>query len=161
MNDSRYIGPGPDITQPPYEAGAQPMTGHPSLEARVRTQIAAMNAPQHAAASQAQDQVAAILHGLALKSPDPAARLSMARHIAGLHPELGIAPQAISLADVTDQGLAEHLAAVMALKDHLGRGAAGQTNPSTIGATPMSNPSAQSGAQSGAQPGVRYLGVAR
>lgn len=155
MSDSRYIGPGPDITQPPYEAaaGAQPMTGHPLLEARARTQIAAMNAPQHAAVRQAQDQVAAILHGLALKSPDPAVRLSMARHIAGLHPELGIAPQAISLADVTDQGLAEHLAAVMALKDHLGHDAPGQPNRSTLGGTPMSNLPAQ--------PGVRYLGVAR
>lgn len=155
MSESQYIGPWPDITQPPYEAmaGAQPMTGHPLLEARVRTQIAGMNAPQHAAATQAQDQVAAIMHGLALKSPDPGVRLSMARHIAGLHPELGIAPQAISLGDVTDQGLAEHLAAVMALKDHLGRGAPGQPNSSTLGGTPMSNPSAQ--------PGVRYLGVAR
>ena len=77
----------------------------------------------------------------------------MARHIAGLHPELGIAPQAITRADVTDQGLAEHLAAVMALQDHLGRGAPGQSNPSPLGGIPMSNPSAQ--------PGVRYLGVAR
>ena len=155
MSDSHYVGPGPDITQQPYEvaANAQPMTGHPLLEAHVRTQIAGMNAPQHAAATRTQDQVAAILHGLLLKSPDPEVRLSMARHIAGLHPELGIAPQAITRADVTDQGLAEHLAAVMALQDHLGRGAPGQSNPSPLGGIPMSNPSAQ--------PGVRYLGVAR
>ena len=69
MSDSHYVGPGPDITQQPYEvaANAQPMTGLPLLEAHVRTQIAGMNAPQHAAATRTQDQVAAILHGLLLK----------------------------------------------------------------------------------------------
>ena len=71
--------------------------------------------------AQAQEQLAAILQGLRLQSPDPRERLAMARHLAALHPEFGVEPRAIGLGDVTDAGISEHLATALALKTAIER----------------------------------------
>jgi hypothetical protein len=92
----------------------------------IQDHIAAMSPSQRQAASQAQEQFATILNGLKLQTTDPRQRLAMAQHLAGLHPEFGIDPNAISPDDVTDQGIAGHVAAALFLKSQLDAAPAGE-----------------------------------
>jgi hypothetical protein len=88
------------------------------------TAVAAMSEGQRQAAAQRAEALAAVLAGLKGASADPAARLAMARHVAAVTPALGIAPAAIAGADVTDEGLARHLAGALSLGAMLRDGAA-------------------------------------
>jgi hypothetical protein len=97
----------------------QPASASESRPPTVQDQIASMSGGQRLAASRAQEQFAAILNGLKLQTTDPAERLAMARHLAGLHPEFGIEPNAITADDVSDQGLARHVAMALGLKGQL------------------------------------------
>jgi hypothetical protein len=110
-------GQGDPVGQP--AGGDQAMLAskgsQPSL-ADLQARIDQMTPQQRVAASQAQEQFAAILNGLKMQTTDPGQRLDMARHIAGLHPEFGIQPETISPDDVSDQGIAMHVAAAMSLK---------------------------------------------
>jgi hypothetical protein len=72
--------------------------------------LARLDPAQRAAAAQAQEQLAAVLFGLRLQTRDVGQRLAMARHIAAQHPRFGIDPAAITPADVTDAGIAAHIA---------------------------------------------------
>jgi len=85
----------------------------------IQDRIAAMSDAQRAAASQAQEKFAAILNGLKMQTTDPAQRLAMAQHFAGLHPEFGITPASIPPDDVSDAGSAGHVATAMSLKGQL------------------------------------------
>jgi hypothetical protein len=87
--------------------------------ASIQDHIASMSGDQRLAAGRAQEQFAAILNGLKLQTTDPAERLAMARHLAGLHPEFGIDPNTITTDDVSDQGLARHVATALGLKGQL------------------------------------------
>lgn len=120
-----------------------------------------MSDAERLAAARVQEQLAAVLHGLALRSPDPGVRLSMARHIAGQHPELGLDPQAISLADVTDRGLAEHFAGAKALRAQLARPGPITSSPGGDRPPEQTQRAARSPADIAADGAVRFIGVAR
>jgi hypothetical protein len=98
----------------------------------IQDRIAAMSDAQRAAASQAQETFAAILNGLKMQTTDPNQRLAMAQHVAGLHPEFGINPATITPDDVSDAGIAGHVATAMSLKEQLDQANA-QGQPSVPG----------------------------
>jgi hypothetical protein len=108
---------------PHGQAGVQPprygSSGDTTGPAAIQDQIASMSEAQRQAASQAQEQFAAILNGLKIQTTIPYERLAMARHLASLHPEFAIDPNTITADDVSDQGLAGHIAASMSLKEQL------------------------------------------
>ena len=102
-------------------AAPPPPPTAPSPHATVDSLLGGLDERGRLAAAQAQEQLAAILQGLRLQSPDPRERLAMARHLAALHPEFGLEPRAIGLGDVTDAGISEHLATALALKTAIER----------------------------------------
>ncbi len=78
--------------------------------------LASMSASQRQQAVGRTEMLASMLAGLRGASTDPMQRLAMARHIAARNPSLGIAPSAVSPADVTDAGLEGHLVKILALR---------------------------------------------
>jgi hypothetical protein len=124
--------------------GAMPATaarGDTAGVTAIQDRIASMTAQQRAAASQAQEQFAAILNGLKMQTTDPAQRLAMAQHFAGLHPEFGINPASITPDDVSDAGIAGHVATAMSLKARLDQAnvQAEGTGPGFRAARPATN----------------------
>ena len=111
--------------------------------------LARMDEGGRSAVAQRAEALMEVLRGLQGASPDPAERLRMAHHMARVTPGLGLRPEDISLRDVTDTGVAGHIASVSGLRQALT--AAGQ--PRYVGPLHEANPSTQGG--------VRYLGPAR
>lgn len=83
--------------------------------------VAAMSAPQRKQASGRAEVLSTLLAGLKATSTNPVQRLAMARHVAMRNPALGIAPRAVTVADVSDAGLDAHLARIDTLRDLLQR----------------------------------------
>lgn len=81
--------------------------------------IAGLSAAQRAQAADANQKVAAVLHGIQGASQDPAERLRMAQHVVTQHPEFGIQPESLTMEDVTDQGIASHVASAMTVQEML------------------------------------------
>ena len=82
----------------------------PAQSGELTAHLARLDPSRRVAAAQAQEQLAAVLFGLRMQSQDVGQRLAMARHIAAQHPRFGIDPAAITAADVTDAGIAAHIA---------------------------------------------------
>ena len=124
FESGRRLAAPPPRAQPAPVARGRPAAWIDPRVARTATALAGsgafdrMNAAQRLKAATTNEQLGAILQGLAslrtgAGEPDLAERLSAARHIAvatGL-----MDPKTISLADVTDEGLSRHLADVRAI----------------------------------------------
>jgi len=90
-----------------------------------------------------------VLRGLQGATPDPVERLRMARHLARVTPGLGLRPGDISLGDVTDRGVAGHIAGVTGLRQALEAAA----QPRYLGPLHETRQSTTEG-------GARYIGPA-
>jgi len=108
-----------------------------------------MTPDQRSSAARGAEALGRLLRGLLGAASDPAERLRMARHLAGTTPAIGLRPEAIAPHDVTDEGLAGHIAAVSALRRRL----ADAAPPRHLGAL-RQTPSANQG-------GARHLGPVR
>jgi hypothetical protein len=147
----------------PAKPPAAPMVA-PAGPVDLRTHFAHLDESGRQAAAATAEALTGVLHGLQLATPDPRERLRMARHLAAATPSLGIAPAAISLGDVTDQGIAGHLAATLAAQGQIAPPGAPRylgaldappspspgAGPATSGPRGLVNPSVQGAA--------RYLG---
>ncbi len=111
--------------------------------------VARMDEGGRLAVAKRAEALTEVLRGLQGATSDPAERLRMARHLAQVTPAVGLRPEDISLPDVTDTGVAGHIASVTSLRQALAT--AGQ--PRYVG--PLHEPNATT------QGGVRYLGPAR
>ena len=128
---------------------APPSEAAPAHAIGLGVHLARMAEPGRGAVARRAEALTEVLRGLQGASPDPAERLRMARHLAQVTPGLGLRPENISVHDVTDAGVAAHIASVTGLRQALA--AAGQ--PRHVGPLQEANPSTQGG--------VRYLGPAR
>jgi hypothetical protein len=81
--------------------------------------IARLDEQGRRAVAQRAEALTEVLRGLQGASPDPAERLRMARHMAQVTPGLGVRPEHVNLQDVTDRGVAAHLAAIAGLRQAL------------------------------------------
>ena len=111
--------------------------------------VARMDEAGRQALAKRAEALTEVLRGLQGATPDPAERLRMAHHLARVTPGLGLRPEDINARDVTDTGVAGHIANVAALRRALSAAA----QPRYVGALHEANPSTQGG--------VRYLGPAR
>jgi len=139
---------------PDPRLAAPPMSG-------VDSHIAAMGDDQRLAAARRAEALAAMLRGLQASTPDPGQRLQIARHLAAVTPGLGVDPRSIAIGDVTDPGIASHVAAVIGLQRQLG------TPDPRAGMSPDPRTAAAMFTGAGGQPrqsdtqnqgGVRYIG---
>ncbi len=102
------------LAQGDYSGAASALAPTGDLE-----NIARLNDMQKAQVVQKAEGLGAVLHGLAgMKAPDgtpatPQMRLAAAQHIAG---QMGQDPSALTIDDVTDQGLAGHAATLAAME---------------------------------------------
>jgi len=110
--------------------------------------IARLDEPGRRAVAQRAEALTEVLRGLQGASPDPAERLRMARHMAQVTPGLGVRPEHVNLQDVTDRGVAAHLANIAGLRQALQAAA----QPRYV--APLHDHDLSS------QGGVRYLGPA-
>ncbi|MDB5483468.1 MAG: hypothetical protein JWO83_4521 [Caulobacteraceae bacterium] len=133
---------GPDL------AAGRPETG-PAHALGLGVHVARMDEGGRGAIAKRAEALTEVLRGLQGATPDPAERLRMARHLAQVTPGLGLRPEDISLRDVTDTGVAGHIASVTGLRQAL----AAAAQPRYVGPLHEANPSTQGG--------VRYLGPAR
>jgi hypothetical protein len=81
--------------------------------------VARMDEGGRLAVAKRAEALTEVLRGLQAATPDPAERLRMARHLAQVTPGLGLDPENISVRDVTDTGVAGHLASVTGLRQAL------------------------------------------
>jgi len=81
--------------------------------------VARMDEDRRRAVAARAEALTEVLRGLQAAAPDPAERLRMARHLARVTPGLGLRPEDISLGDVTDRGVAGHIANVSGLRQAL------------------------------------------
>jgi len=142
------------VGAPDPSMAAPPMGG-------VDSHIAGMGDDQRMAAVRRAEALAAMLRGLQSSTPDPGQRLQIARHLAAATPGLGVDPRSIAIGDVTDQGIASHIAAVIGLQRQLG------TPDPHAGMSPDPRTAAAMFTGAGGQPrqtdtqnqgGVRYIG---
>lgn len=98
---------------------------------------------QRQGAARGAEALGRLLRGLLGAAADPAERLRMARHLARATPALGLRPEAIAPHDVTDEGLAGHIAAVSALRRRL----AGPAPPRHLGPLRLVSSANQGGAR--------------
>lgn len=110
--------------------------------------LARMDDGGRRAVAQRAEALSGVLRGLQGATADPGERLRMARHLARVTPGLGLRPENISLSDVTDTGVAGHIARVAGLRQALMAAA----QPRYVGPLHETTPSTQGGA--------RYLGPA-
>jgi hypothetical protein len=96
------------------QGGAQPAVQ--PIAADPREAIEAMNPRQKAMAARQAARVIGVLRAIQAATPDLAERLRMARHVAARNPRLGVDPSRIALVDVSDAGIAGHMAEAMRLK---------------------------------------------
>src|ERR1700677_3013259 len=92
-------------------AGRPPRRGGPDPIA-LGVHIARMDEGARQAVARRTEAVRQVLLGLRGATSDPAERLRMARHLAGVTPGLGVRPGDISFPDITDAGIAGHIARV-------------------------------------------------
>ena len=110
--------------------------------------IARMEEGGRRTVAQRAEALTGVLRGLFAATHDPGERLRMARHLAQVTPALGLRPEDISLEDVTDRGVAGHIANVTALREAL----EAASRPRYVAPLQPTNPNPQGGA--------RYLGPA-
>jgi hypothetical protein len=141
-----------------FAAGRMMGAGPPDAQSRFQ----GLAPGQLMAASQAQDKLAAILHGLALATPDPRQRLAMAQHIAARNPQFGIHPDSLTPEDLTNQGIAGHIASILAAKQQIDSGAraAAATQAPAAAPDPRSQP-AQPPSPPAASPPPPHSGALR
>ena len=90
-----------------------------SNEIGLGVHVARMDEDRRRAVAARAEALTEVLRGLQAAAPDPAERLRMARHLARVTPGLGLRPEDISLGDVTDRGVAGHIANVSGLRQAL------------------------------------------
>lgn len=110
--------------------------------------VARMDEGGRRAVAQRAEALTEVLRGLQGATRDPAERLRMARHLTQVTPGLGLRPEDIGLQDVTDRGVAGHIASVAGLRRALEAAA----QPRYVAALHESNLTPQGGA--------RYVGPA-
>lgn len=108
--------------------------------------VARMDEGGRRAVAQRAEALTEVLRGLQAATSDPAERLRMARHLARVTPGLGLRPEDIGLRDVTDTGVAGHIANVSGLRQAL----AAAAQPRYV--APLHEPNLTP------QGGARYLG---
>ena len=115
-----FAGRGPP---PPAPGAAQGASGAPAdplsqVGAWARTAPAA----QRALAAQHLGHLAEISATIGARSPDPAVRLSLARHMAALHPQYGVDPSGLDVSQFTDAAMRAQFAQQLAAQALLQRG---------------------------------------
>ena len=100
-------------------AAARPGSGGGAHAIGLGVHVARMDEAGRGAVSQRAEALTEVLRGLQGATPDPAERLRMARHLARATPGLGLRPEDISLRDITDRGVAGHIANVSGLRQAL------------------------------------------
>jgi len=129
-------------------------TAPPSLSDVVASHIGQLGPPQRQAAGRRIEALSQVLLGLRGATSDPVERLRMAQHLARATPGLRLRPGDVGLKDVTDRGLAGHLARLTVLGRHI----ASQSDASP---TPSRYVGPLRQAASAPQGGARYIGPAR
>jgi hypothetical protein len=82
----------------------------------IQSHIDSLNVSQKADAARQAEKIAGVLRGIQASTPDLNERLCIARHMA---PAAGIDPARIAIDDISDQGIAGHIAKAMNLKARL------------------------------------------
>jgi hypothetical protein len=100
------------------------------------------------AVAQRAEVLMQVLRGLQGATSDPVERLRMAHHLAQVTPGLGLRPEDVGLNDVTDRGVAGHMANVAGLR----RALEAASRPRYVAPLHQANLALQGGA--------RYLGPA-
>jgi hypothetical protein len=112
----------PSAPPPAPSGGGLAITPMPAVRAGsggmmdLQPQIANQSDQERQGAAQRAEAITAMLQGLRASTADPQQRLRMAQHVAATAPSLGIPPGKITINDVTDQGIAGHLATVISLQ---------------------------------------------
>jgi hypothetical protein len=79
-------------------------------------------ASQRAAAAEKLGHLAEISAAIGSRSPDPQVRLSLARHMAALHPQYGVDPSGLDASQFTDAAMRAQFAQQLAARALLQRG---------------------------------------
>jgi hypothetical protein len=108
---------GRDMAVPRPETSASPAIAPHAIGLGVH--VARMEEGERRGVARRAEALSGILRALQGATPDPAERLRMARHLARVTPGLGLRPEDISLHDVTDAGVAGHIANVTGLRHAL------------------------------------------
>ena len=94
-------GPPPSPVDPIGQIGAWARTASPAQRAAVADRLGDLA------------QIAAVIGA---RSPDPQARLSLARHMAALHPQYGVDPSSLDASQFTDQAMRAQVAQQLAAR---------------------------------------------
>ena len=115
-----FAGRGPPTAAPGATPAVPGAPGDPlgQVAAWARTAPAA----QRAQAAQQLGHLAEISAAIGARSPDPAVRLSLARHMAALHPQYGVDPSGLDVSQFTDAAMRAQFAQQLAARDLLQRG---------------------------------------
>ena len=112
-----FAGRGPPTAAP----GATPAVPDDPLS-HVAAWARTAPAAQRAQAAQQLGHLAEISAAIGARSPDPAVRLSLARHMAALHPQYGVNPSGLDVSQFTDAAMRAQFAQQLAAQAMLHRG---------------------------------------
>ena len=117
----RGPGGGPVAPSAPPASPGGPAPPPPDPLAQVDAWARTASVQQRAQAAEQLGHLAEISATIGARSPDPAVRLSLARHMAALHPQYGVDPSGLDASQFTDAAMRTQFAQQLAARTLLQR----------------------------------------